>query len=454
MTLSANKKILLITPYFAPQTHAAMFRVYKLARFLPSHGYEVHVLTVDTNYLYNEDPGLLDALPEGVHVHTAHYIEPTLRGLRMELGGKGRTFKDLKSQLVSGDKQKKSQTTTQLKNKPRLLSRCKNFVLSLMADWPDRYWTWYSEAVKEAKRIIEEHDINVIYTTTAPFTTLRIGEHLQLKCGVKWIADFRDPLGYSERFSASSSRARALEQQIVKRTMQSADHVVGLARSYQYIFKDLYNLEASRFTFIPTGADDRYIQACEPLKPNPDIFTVLFVGEFLDEYDNTYIFNLLAELQKNANKPLEIKVIGRIEVNKHRVLGLIERANASQLKQCCHFIDHLPQSDLYAEIAQASVCLLIPGISLWWTNFAKLVDYIALKKYVIANVPDISEARHELSKAGLGIFLGGDIKSDLEQLHLLVERKPGEDVNHTYCQQYLASQQVSAFVKVIEKVVQ
>jgi hypothetical protein len=88
----SKNKLLLITPFFAPQTHAAVFRAFKLAIGLPDHDWEVHVLTVDINYNYNEDASLLEKIPEGVFVHEARYIEPTVRGVKMALGGADRTF--------------------------------------------------------------------------------------------------------------------------------------------------------------------------------------------------------------------------------------------------------------------------------------------------------------------------------------------------------------------------
>ena len=56
-----SRSILIVTPYFAPQTHAAVFRAYKLAKYLPRFGWKPYVLTVDTNYLYNNDPELLES---------------------------------------------------------------------------------------------------------------------------------------------------------------------------------------------------------------------------------------------------------------------------------------------------------------------------------------------------------------------------------------------------------
>ena len=51
-----NKNILIITPFFPPQTHAAVFRAFKLVKYLKRTGWNPIVLTVNRNYLYLEDP--------------------------------------------------------------------------------------------------------------------------------------------------------------------------------------------------------------------------------------------------------------------------------------------------------------------------------------------------------------------------------------------------------------
>ena len=45
-----NRSVLIVTPFFAPQNHAAVFRAYKLAKYLPQFGWKPVVLTVDTQY--------------------------------------------------------------------------------------------------------------------------------------------------------------------------------------------------------------------------------------------------------------------------------------------------------------------------------------------------------------------------------------------------------------------
>jgi len=91
-----NRRVLIVTPFFAPQSHAAVFRAYKLAKYLPRFGWTPHVVTVDTNYAYNEDDSLLAALPPEVQIHRARYVEPSPRGLGFASGLADRRFATLK----------------------------------------------------------------------------------------------------------------------------------------------------------------------------------------------------------------------------------------------------------------------------------------------------------------------------------------------------------------------
>ena len=82
-----NRSVLIVTPFFAPQNHAAVFRAYKLAKYLPQFGWKPIVLTVDTQYEFNEDVACSRiARPNGSFA--PRYIEPTLRACDGDVGTK------------------------------------------------------------------------------------------------------------------------------------------------------------------------------------------------------------------------------------------------------------------------------------------------------------------------------------------------------------------------------
>lgn len=439
----------MLVPYFAPQTHAAMFRAHKLAKYLPAHGFRPVVVTTDINYLYNNDAALLGELPSCVQVHRARFIEPTVRGIRMALGGQDRTFAALKSlqppkplpTSVDG-----SVTTEKRADKRSALSSAE--LVRLLGEWPDRHWTWSLAAKSMCQRLIREQGIRVIYTSAVPISPLRVAAQLKTEFNLLWLADYRDPVGYGKKHSAQGLLASEVERRIISRAMREADAVTGLAASYGSIFHDLYQLPESRYHFIPTGLDEAYLG--DSTQPTAGADVILHVGEVMPN-QSAYVFEVLA--QAMATRPAEMKRFKLVFVGRREVNEPLIRQRVSSLPgwdMPIEFVDHVPQAKVYEMARAARACLLTPGRGrFWWTNFAKLVDYMALGVPVIADVPRISEAREELSKTGQAFFLDGDEpQSDAEALTNWLSSSR-QVARSAYGQRYTANAQAAEFAQVL-----
>src|ERR1700758_4139980 len=53
----------------------------------------------------------------------------------------------------------------------------------------------------KAKKIVNEEDIKIVYTSSAPYSSMLLGFFLQKKNKVKWVADLRDP--YTDAYAWS-----------------------------------------------------------------------------------------------------------------------------------------------------------------------------------------------------------------------------------------------------------
>jgi hypothetical protein len=440
--------VLMLVPYFAPQTHAAMFRAHKLAKYLPERGFTPIVVTVDVNYLYNEDPGLLQELPPSVQVHRARFVEPTVRGIRMALGGRDRTFVAMKTSHappVPGSvasaataRSRKRWSTTEL--------------VRLLGEWPDRHWTWSMCALRLCRRLIAEHNIRLLYTSAVPVSPLRTALRLKREFGMGWVADFRDPVGYGQKHTARGILAAELERRTLARTMAEADAVTGLSESYGRIFFDLFGLADSRYEFIPTGLDEDYLEA----QPAPDADSenmFLHVGEVMPNQSerSLSILSIAHRQHPDEMRGARLVFFGRREINQPLVAAMT--ASIAGWSIPIEYIDHVPQREVYRLIRRARACLLAPGPNgYWWNNFAKLVDYIALRAPVIADVPTTSEARTELTRAGLGHFLeSGTLAEEACRLAgWLVGGNGGQSI--AYAERYTARVQADSFTRVFNRV--
>ena len=170
---------------------------------------------------------------------------------------------------------------------------------------------------------------------------------------------------------------------------------------------------------------------------------LVFVGEFLNEY-SIYIFDLIYKYNSLFNSDLKIKIIGNKLINQERILSKMIDAETLGIIE---FIDHINQKDLYSFIKKSKAGILMTNY-LWWCTFAKMVDYIALQVPVIALVPEISEARTQLTKANLGVFLTNDIEKDLKKMNDFLQNNQIK-AKTEFCSHYLATSQVNKFIQII-----
>jgi glycosyltransferase involved in cell wall biosynthesis len=437
-----NKSVLIVTPFFAPQSHAPVFRMHKLTRYLPDHGWKPYVLTVDTNYTYNEDKALLDELPREVEIYCAKYIEPTLRGLRMWMGGKDRSFSAQKSniEVVKDGYSTNSEHTT------GVFRKFYSYLLNRHLKQPDAYWPWRITALKKAKKLIKEYDIPIVLTTFPPHTSFVIGAKLQEEMNIKWVADFRDPGTYESRSAPDYKTVYWRQKKIELSTLIKADHKVVTSSVYPMLFNERFSAHRDNYTQIPTGLDEEIIPKQVFKKKNQ----IVFVGEFLEEYQDTFLktFKFARESSNGNILNCKLVIVGHEIINRNLLSPLLKRYDLGEAVQ---FIDHLPQGELYKILKKSKAALLMSGKSRFSCNYAKMVDYIGLQAPVLADVPEISEARNELEKAGIGIFLDGTIEENAKKLTAFMNGKETVNPNKSFCKKYLAGSQTEKFLEVFNR---
>ena len=310
-----NRSILIVTPYFAPQSHAAVFRAYKLAKLLPRFGWKPFVLTVDTNYLYNEDQTLLADLPPEVEIVTARYIEPTLRGARMALGGKDRSFVALKRR----GEIRFDADNSNAAGRPAGYLALRSYIRERWLQSPDAYWTWYTPAVHVARRLIRQHQIPLVFTSANPYTCYRIGMTLQDE-GCKWVADLRDPHTYCHHMHSRLMSVFARQKRLEGEALNRADAVTAASSAIAMILSDTHGTDGARRTrFIPTGLDEGLIPPEEGTRPRTFPY-LLFSGEFLPDYGGNTC--------SSRNPRARSQALDRWTVGRQWTTGLANRASA------------------------------------------------------------------------------------------------------------------------------
>ena len=179
-------KVLLVSLYFPPAGGGGVQRPLKLATHLPALGIETHVLAPDDPKWVHTDPEL--APPTPALVHRARYVGPAGKRPADELYG--RTGLD------------------RLARQTRLTFR--RFLV------PDENVGWNVTAIPSAIRLVRQHAIDVVITTSPPPSVHLVGAAAKRATGVRWVADLRDSFAHPHR------RAESL----AVRTKERVDHAV------------------------------------------------------------------------------------------------------------------------------------------------------------------------------------------------------------------------------------
>ncbi len=173
------KKVLIVTYYFPPSGGPGVQRVLKFVKYLPEFGWQPVILTVQDGDYPARDESLLAEIPRHAIVYRTKIFEP-YRLYRKLTGKPADAPVDVENIPQGGRKKSPAELFAEI-------VRSTFFI-------PDARIGWYPYAIPAGLRIIKEHSIKAIYSSSPPYTTSVIARKLHRETRVPWVAGFRDRL--------------------------------------------------------------------------------------------------------------------------------------------------------------------------------------------------------------------------------------------------------------------
>lgn len=375
------KKVLIITYYWPPAGGAGVQRALKFVKYLPQFGWEPIVLTVENPDSPVDDTSLFKDISEGTKVYKTKSLEPF--ELYKKLTGKKSDSKIPNDILLNKE-------NGSLKDKLAQWVRLNIFI-------PDAKIGWKKYAVEKGLKIIEEENIDLIFTTSPPQTVSLVGQTLSKRTGVKWIADFRDPwmeIVYYQNVKRNWI-TRKIDSSLESKVFSNADGVVTISNDMIRLFKS--KVSEQKFHLIPNGFDESDFE--DSKKAKNDNFTIAYTGSISKDRVPYVLFSALNKLTNGDGiKNIRLCFAGRYC---SEFMNEIEKHNLSDIADLKGFVPHNESTQI---LQNADVLLLVIDNVADNKGFltGKLFEYMGSKKPIFAIGPVNGDANEFIKQSNSG----------------------------------------------------
>ncbi|UCH78678.1 MAG: glycosyltransferase [Candidatus Coatesbacteria bacterium] len=410
------RDVLFLSYFFPPLGGGAVLRAVKFVKYLPAFGWRPLVVAAAGGY-HVRDASLEAEIPP--QVVRSGVAPPGGSGLAGTPGG----F---------------------LARVRRRLSRERRRLLC----FPDVY-TWFARpAYEEARRLLAEHEVEVIFSTAPPYTSHLLASRLAAETGLPLVLDYRDawtdnPLdAYPtplHRWRTPRAEARVLSEAAAVTAVTA-----GMAEQYGRRVP-----AGCPVIFLPNGYDEA--DFVSPAPPAAGPFVVAYSGQLYAGRRPGTFFEAAARFVKRRNLgpgDFLVRLVGPIGP------GVARRAAAAGLPvEATGLVEH---GEAVRAMREADVNLLLigsrPGAEATLTG--KIFEYLRAGRPILALVPPPGEAAALIREFEAGVVVPPDDVDGAERaLEELYERRgaaaaPPPPGLERYERRRLAAELAAAFEEV------
>jgi len=380
------KEVLVVSYFFPPLGGAGIQRTLKFVKYLPQFGWLPSVLTQKNGHHYAYDYEQLKLIPKSVKVIRATSLEAVKLRLAIR-----RWLKKIIT-LTGKFSQDRSIPNDQEVSTSKEIYPL-NLLRRFIEQWifiPDGKIRWFPTAIYTGLKLMKNRGIEVIYSTSYPYTCHLVGYLLTKISKKPWVADFRDPwadnIFMTKNFSPMRKRIdKWLESKVIK----EADTVILNTEPTGDQFIKKYPFEDSKkFKVIPNGYDEEDFREVKKVKTrNPEKFAIVFTGALSQLSSPGQFFQALSQISRDRpdiTPDFQVFFVGwmdpiyRKQINELKIEGLIEVLNYVPRKRCLEIMTEA--SILLLPLSKAAEDKgIFPG---------KIFDYLNAGKPILALLPE------------------------------------------------------------------
>ena len=346
-------------------------RSVKFVKHLRSFGYEPVVFTREVGNMPLKDETLLKDVPEGVKIYRTKPWECVEMQGALRIPGK-----------VLG---------------------------KLMI--PDSARLWMENSKKEVLKVIKDEGIDIIYTTSAPYSDHLLGRYIKRKMpGIKWAVDFRDewtnnPYTLDNPYNPIRTK---IEKDMERSVLLEADMLITNTPIMRKNFIENNGIKGDNFFVIPNGYDKEDFEGLNIEKTANNKFTMVYTGALYGRRKPDTFFEALKQLKdEGAVKPESflVKLIGNYHKDK-----LQAQIDSYGLTKEFEIVGYVPHDECIKHQLSADALVLIEGTGRGAEAFytGKIFEYMNTGRPVLAVLPENGAAADLVRKSAIGVVAHTD----------------------------------------------
>ena len=423
------RRVLVVAYYFPPMGLSGVQRVAKFVKYLPEHGWQPTVLTVEPAGYFAYDTTLLHEVEEaGVAIHRTKTWDPT------RLFG-GRRTVALPSEFWR-----------------RRLSAVSQFLFV-----PDNKISWMPHALRAGHRLLKAQPFDAVFSSAPPYTAHLVAARLSRRHGLPLIIDFRDDWVGNPRHVYPTTWHHRWNQRLERRVLRASRHAITINEPIReaLIERNAGATSESSISVIPQGFDPDALNV-KPAERISETMQLLYSGIFYDAQTPDFFLRALAKVVEQRPE-----VRSRLEAV---FVGLLPKASMQLVERLG--IDDLVRYEGYVAHA-AAVAFQRAADVLWMTigkrpgaegiSTGKLFEYLGTRKPILALVPP-GAARTALEPYGAAsIVEPDDVDAIARAIMTLYDRwctrqlpKPNESYVYQFDRRRLAGLLAGCFLRSIK----
>lgn len=374
------KKVLMIAHQFPPIGGSGVQRTVKFVKYLRSFGFEPVVLTRDASKAALKDETLLSDVPEGIKVIRT--------------------------------------TACDFAALPGFLKYFGKVVNKLLI--PDSERIWQHMARKKALSAVKEDKIDVIYTTSAPYSDHLLGLYLKKHFPeIPLVCDFRDEWTNNPYHVRKGIRAK-IERSQEKAVLAHADCLITNTPVMLSNFLRDNPGTRDKFHVIPNGYDDEDFEAIKDIRTANSRFTLTYTGLLYGRRKPDNFFEALKRAIEHGSidkSKIAVRLIGNFKIE-----ALQSTIDSFGLKDVVSLMPYMKHQECLSELMKSDALLLIepsgPGAEAFYTG--KVFEYMNTERPILATIPQNGAAAQLVTDTKTGLVSDfNDIENTVKNLTYL-----------------------------------